>query len=193
MDKRALVIINAWKDIPAYDIEKYGNDIIEDTRVFSIFLNRVCEKERKNNTTDTNTTIIHYCRQKLSDEIKIFPEDLIISTSIQDGIETFNKFDSLYFCGYHFGACIHTNVARAYKAGYNGKLGIVINLSMILPDIHWMHYKDNNICHFNWRYYMWTPVVLAPVLSFQEIFFQGVFDTYKPDDDRIAKVEELYF
>tara|TARA_R100000353_G_scaffold128825_1_gene91441 strand:+ start:197 stop:745 length:549 start_codon:yes stop_codon:yes gene_type:complete len=168
-EHQGLVIVDAW-DYDAYIKKRneipYSQECAKDGSEFSIFLNRVCEKERANGTT----IIFDIGFNKLIDKITVDEKtDLILPYMYENNYMNIikeRKINELYFCGFHFGLCIHDKIANVSEStDYNGKLGIIINLSMLLPvdtfknKFERFHkpnkprYKPNHA----WDYYLWTP------------------------------------
>jgi hypothetical protein len=173
--KQALVIVDAWSTPPPGDEEKYGSDLNEDSRTFSIFLNQVCKRERKNKTIIIHSSgypLHEKIDEVMSLEIERCPEDFIIhSGELQEFSRIIKQHNitKLYFCGFYFGRCIHDraiNILR--KTQYKGEIGIVLHLSMVLPgnsynenfvwNINYNKWSKEFHKEHNWMYYLWRPL-----------------------------------
>jgi len=168
-EHQGLVIVDAW-DYDAY-IKKnneipYSLECAKDCKEFSIFLNRVCEKERAKGTT----IIFDIGFNKVIGKIIINKKtDLILPYMYENNYMNIIQkrgIDELYFCGFHFGLCIHDRIANVSEStDYKGKLGVIINLSMLLPVDTFKRkferfHKPNNPSYkpdHAWDYYLWTP------------------------------------
>ena len=156
----ALMIVDAWKKCVSHDVKKFPH-LPQDTKSFGVFLNRVCELERKK-----GTVIIHSSScQPIMDEIKIHKQDLIYSCS--DPINSakhinahFKKknVNNLYVGGFHFGRCIQRHAIKFKKGAIRDKVrfsavcdkvSIVLNLSMVFPCDSWLEHIKNSKVHFS--------------------------------------------
>jgi hypothetical protein len=145
----ALMIVDAWKKCVSHDVEKFPH-LPQDTKSFGVFLNRVCELERKK-----GTVIIHSpSGQPIMDEIKIHKQDLIYSASDPIGsAEHINIYlkkmnvNNLYVGGFHFGRCTHNHAIKFKKdakgskkySAFCSRVSIVLNLSMVFPCDSWLN------------------------------------------------------
>jgi len=181
---QGLVVVDAW-DYDAYIKKRnkipYSLECAKDCEKFSIFLNRVCERERAKGTT----IIFDIGFNKLIDTITINEKtDLILPHMYENNYMNIiqkRKINELYFCGFHFGLCIHDRIASVSESTYykrmvssrKSKLGVVINLSLLLPasnnssnhletfKINFERFhKPNNLRYkpdHAWDYYLWSP------------------------------------
>ena len=144
--KEALVLVDIW------DISTDYPSLRKDVAAFATYLNRVCEKER-----EKGTTIIHSYRSakpgKLAKEIIVKETDIDIKNG--DFRKAFTGKDIAYFCGTHFGRCIHS---QAHTASLQSdiNIGIALNLSMVHPEDTWIEKMQNNWAQrTDFDYYMW--------------------------------------
>ena len=176
--KNALVVVDAWKYPPDGDLERYGQDLVNDTKTFSVFLNNVCNRER-----NSGTIIIHSSEhpqgksKDLVDEIEIHPNDILnFDFNYMPEIIYKHKLTKLYFCGFHFGFrfCIQHRIKRLryfineiIGTGFHFnplhlenlqeiEYGIALNLSMVLPGCNWNDQLDFSSL-LNVPYYFWHP------------------------------------
>ncbi len=143
--QRGLVVVDAWKNILSGDAEQFPF-LSDQMHSFGSYLNEVCRRER-----EKGTLIIHSYLDRGSevwaltaweppepmDEIEIYPEDFVdvggsnIRSQILEarGVE----IGELYWCGFHFGKCVHERALLTDGEDAN----IVLNLSQIFPTDLW--------------------------------------------------------
>tara|TARA_R110001592_G_C13115984_1_gene745401 strand:+ start:535 stop:1083 length:549 start_codon:yes stop_codon:yes gene_type:complete len=133
-DKKALIICDAWKNLSQEDLLNHPN-LSKDCKAFAVFLNRVCELER-----EKGTQIIHaynhdeWSRDKeCMDEINILEADYVAKGDLKEYLLK-NKFEEVFWAGFHFGRCIH---ARSYFLHPHIQCKIVINLCLVFPQDNW--------------------------------------------------------
>lgn len=137
---RALVIVDAWEKWASDPLSHYDEVITSEARAFGHFLNEVCKIERLK-----GTQIIHKIGDKeMMKEIEVFPEDWTIThPHLRPEEVEENNIDEIYFCGFHFGHCIHHSgkilVNHAFGS-WSGRrdppnppeVNIIVNLSLAL-------------------------------------------------------------
>ncbi len=165
---RALVIVDAWEKWASDPLSHYDEVITTEARAFGHYLNEVCKIERLK-----GTLIIHSHGDHIPmKEIEVFPEDWIIpDPRIRPEEREERGIDEIYFCGFHFGHCIHhqANIVMNHADG-NWSLSrgrdppdanIIVNLSLVLRGTDtWAEalereptsYRDVGV----FRYYLWS-------------------------------------
>jgi hypothetical protein len=130
---KGLVIVDAWQKLLSRDVASYP-DLRNEVRSFGTFLNQVCKIERKK-----GTQIIHWGEGKnlgrgIMDEIEVAVEDRVMG---EEGNtrwdEVHASIDELYWCGFHFGRCVHEEAD--FISGEDAN--IVLNLSLLFPQDSW--------------------------------------------------------
>ena len=146
---KGLVVVDAWKVLYRHDVKDHPT-LQDEVASFGKFLNQVCKIER-----DKGTQIIHSASHRLMhggimDEIEVFSEDRVMG---EDGNTTWaelrESIDELYWCGFHFGRCIHEQARIA--VGNEAK--IVTNLSLLFPVDSW---KEMFASWPTFNYYLWS-------------------------------------
>ena len=154
--------MDAWQKLSHRDIEDYP-DLEGEVRSFGIFLNEVCKIERKK-----GTQIIHSCSSSalhlgIMDEIEVASEDMIMG---EEGNTLWGEFhasiDELYWCGFHFGRCVHSQAIVASGDQAN----IVLNLCLVFPQDTWKEWGNPTVTFQDFpkmRYYLWRQTGLDEV------------------------------
>ncbi len=140
-NKKALIICDAWKNLSEADLLNHPT-LSHDCKAFAVFLNRVCEWER-----ERGTQIIHAFNheggtrdKECMDEITILESDYVAEGGLKEYLLK-NKFEEVYWAGFHFGRCIH---ARSYPLHPLIQCKIVINLCMVFPQDNWQQTLEGN-------------------------------------------------
>lgn len=130
---KGLVIVDAWQKLLSHDIASYPH-LENEVRSFGTFLNQVCNIER-----NKGTQIIHWGEGKnlgrgIMDEIEVAAQDKVMG---REGNarweEVLASIDELYWCGFHFGRCVHDEAG--FISGEDAN--IVLNLSLLFPQDSW--------------------------------------------------------
>jgi len=179
--RRGLVVVDAWsvskslldlgEKMHRNEPPQWSSEVKDNVKNFSNFLDYVCDIERKKGTTIIHTFGVNnsqlFSQEKINISQLTVDEKDKVTFAIQLGATILeSNIDEVYFCGFHFGLCIHDKIANVSElTDYNGKLGVIINLSMLLPvdtfkrKFERFHkpnkprYKPNHA----WDYYLWTP------------------------------------
>lgn len=148
--KTALIVVDAWDSYWEWDLEKYPF-IPAETKTFGKFINYVCNTERSK-----GVDIFHDGNgQTLMPEIDR-SNDVTLS-SLEDIPLTYSQY---YFCGFHYGNCIHRRLDRMSRLIETDKIGAVFNLSMIVHDFEYKRVQENMQ---RYRNYLWTHSGYLPV------------------------------
>ncbi len=158
---RALVIVDAWASWQGHCAEEFLETLHDEVHSFGVYLNQVCKIERKK-----GTQIIHSYGARLHNkpmkQIEIMPEDWILNDpkNLKKKIEKDNpNITEIYFCGFHFGHCVHNHALAdiPYKSreGMGEDINIILNLSLLTPeyDGRW-NFLIKRYSTFN--YHLWS-------------------------------------
>ena len=139
----ALVIVDAWQNVLAQDLELFPN-LEDEITVFCQYLNHVCEHER-----NKGTRIIFCSNKPINNAIKPKDGDLVLNRDL--GPLEFAKLDyQYYFAGFHHNRCIKTVMKEAIRYRLlPSRCGIVLNLTMTFPGDSWKITKADNV-------YLWS-------------------------------------
>jgi len=160
-----LVIVDAWQKLVPHNVIDYP-DLENELRSFGTFLNQVCNIERKK-----GTQIIHWGEGGghwggIMDEIEVAAQDKVIG---REGNATWEEIqesiDDLYWCGFHFGRCIHREAA--FISGQDAN--IVLNLSLLFPQDSWKESFESMYWgrpSSKMHYYLWSQT------GFEEVSIQ---------------------
>ena len=151
MVKKALVIVDAWEDLVAHDAATYPH-LADEMKSFGGFLNEVCKIERKKGTRIIHSYAHYTTHSGPMKDIEIYPEDMVIpnANDIMAAIEADgDSIDELYWCGFHFGVCVHGQA----EAGVGDKANIVTNLCLLFPIHSW---KEMFASKQTFNYYLWS-------------------------------------
>ena len=172
---RALVIVDAWEKWVSNPLSHYDEVITTEARAFGHFLNEVCKIERLK-----GTQIIHSHGNAIPmKEIEVFPEDWTIGDPrITPKQVDEHNIDEIYFCGFHFGHCIHHSgkivmnhafgswsgrPSPAWERGEPPEVNIIVNLSLALRGTDsWGDAltRHSSLDDFNtpgiFRYHLWS-------------------------------------
>ena len=156
---QGLVIVDAWQKLLPHDVAAHPH-LENEARSFGTFLNQVCNIER-----EKGTQIIHWGEGKIQgrgimEEIEVVVEDKVMGAEGNARWEEIQEsIDDLYWCGFHFGRCIHD------EAGFisGDEANIVLNLSLLFPLDSW---KDRFEDWPKMRYHLWSQT------GFEEVSLQ---------------------
>lgn len=180
--KTALVVVDAWNVSTSNSHEEkpmWSDDVKDNVKNFSDFLDYVCDVER-----EKKTTIVHSFGMNVkSDDVHnknlsgvIIEKEDKVTNCIELG-KFIENMDEVFFCGFHFGKCIqlHIKISNKYLINTNKVLhdknkNIALNLSMILPFNHKSGYNPKNSWKFEiekpyYNYFMWSPWKFEQILG----------------------------
>lgn len=148
--KIALIVVDAWENYWEWDLKSYPF-IPEETKTFGKFINYVCNFER-NKGVDVFHDGNGYALMPEIDRTK----DITL-TKIEDIPLNYSKY---FFCGFHYGNCIHRRLDRLSNLIDRSDLGVVFNLSMILHNYDYNRVQSNMKKYKN---YLWTHNQYLPL------------------------------
>ncbi len=161
---QGLVIVDAWQKLLPHDVAAHPH-LENEARSFGTFLNQVCNIER-----EKGTQIIHWGEGGtywggIMDEIEVAPEDNVIGEGKAGWGEVLAPIDELYWCGFHFGRCIHREAS--FISGQDAN--IVLNLSLLFPQDSWKERLESMFWGrpaSKMHYYLWSQT------GFEEVSIQ---------------------
>jgi len=167
--QRGLVIVDAWKNLLPFDAEQFPS-LSDQLHTFGSYLNEVCRRER-----EKGTLIIHsYLDRKAEewaltgwelpepmDAIEICPEDFVAEGGTNIRLQVLDELGvelgELYWCGFHFGRCVHERARQTDGEDAN----IVLNLTQIFPADLWRERMQGQAEGWEWidcgkfNYFLW--------------------------------------
>jgi len=147
-EKTALIIVDAWDKPCKTDIERFSF-FKEEIDSFSQFLSYVVSYEKEKECVDVYHSANGYKITKSLRKNKC--KELICVTEVP------LTYDRYLFCGFHYNQCILRKMNSLSSLVNVSKIGVVLNLTMIAPEVDLSDPQNND--YFNdyfYKTYYWT-------------------------------------
>lgn len=128
MPSIALIVVDAWEELSAYDSELTLYD--EEVNSFMNYLSFVTYYE----SLKSDITVYHsHGNKPISNKFYDYPQNFI---ALDDINQISTSHEHYLFCGFHYHMCIFKNIIKLSKIIDTSKMGIVFNLSYSAPELY---------------------------------------------------------
>ena len=124
MSNECVIVCDAWRDPPKSDVEDHPH-IIDENQAFGYYLDHAIDLLKPKFKIFHVASGWEIMEQMNTEGTTILEHQFDLPTD----------FDKYYFCGFHFGRCVHDKPLSLYEKGFElDRLGVVFNLSLLFPD-----------------------------------------------------------